>query len=185
MKTSRWHLSIFSLALAILLTGCPGPEGDPGPQGLKGEKGEKGAKGDPGENGVGAVSYTFNLTPRNMVNWYHNAFNSHFQYEVVTPALTKDIFDRGAVLVYFRFGIDGPYWYQLPYNTGPGWETWGFLTQIGKVTITMDIPRDVASYGGRDLPFKIVIIPAMPGGRKMFIDYNNYESVKKAFELEN
>jgi len=162
-----------SIILAILaLASCQGPAGVPGPPGPQGNQG-------PAAPLALMYEIEYNLTPAN-------------SWQVYYDFPTKDeIFPEDVVLVYRFAGRQEnlDVWRPMPVSQ---------FNQRGTLVFNYDFTvRDVrlfaeASYAlnAQDIfnnqAARIVVVPAdfSPNGRRAFeIDYNNYEQVKKAFNL--
>ena len=136
-----------------------------------------GATGPAGEDGNANVvsssitsgSWTF-LSP---------SWSQSFTYS----AITQDILDNGAVLVYVAEGVN---YYQLPYTFYPSSSysrTYKYVHYLGglKVYVTdsdLTTPDDPGT-----LKFKVVVIEASGLIKNPNVDLNNYQAVKKAFNL--
>jgi hypothetical protein len=170
MKTTTKFLYVATiLALFISLYACKGPAGDVGPAGPAGATGATGATGPAGSSGA---IYSEWITP---------TFSSTtFSATLTAPKLTQEILDRGAVHVYIK---GTSLIFPLPYTD---------IDSLGRVPFHLDFAAGVgrivifttAPVSG--LPFRYVLIPgSIPAGRRAAIDFNNYEAVKKEFDLKD
>jgi len=97
-------------------------------------------------------------------------------------AITQDILDNGAVLVYVASGVN---YYQLPYTfypTSSYSRTYNYVHYLGglKVYVT---DSDLNTTEPGTLKFKVVVIEASGLMKNPNVDLNNYQAVKKAFNL--
>ena len=97
-------------------------------------------------------------------------------------AITQDILDNGAVLVYVASGVN---YYQLPYTfypTSSYSRTYNYVHYLGglKVYVT---DSDLNTPQPGTLEFKVVVIEASFLMKNPNVDLNNYQAVKKAFNL--
>jgi hypothetical protein len=97
-------------------------------------------------------------------------------------AITQDILDNGAVLVYVASGVN---YYQLPYTfypTSSYSRTYNYVHYLGglKVYVT---DSDLNTPEPGTLKFKVVVIEASGLMKNPNVDLNNYQAVKKAFNL--
>ena len=99
-------------------------------------------------------------------------------------AITQDILDNGAVLVYVASGVN---YYQLPYTfypTSSYSRTYNYVHYLGglKVFVT---DSDLITTEPGTLEFKVVVIEASFLMKNPNVDLNNYQEVKKAFNLKD
>jgi hypothetical protein len=101
------------------------------------------------------------------------------------PAITQEIINTGAVLVYMKYN-SSPY-IQLPITfTNQGYSSIvDFESFVGGLKIhwtdtDLSLPENP---GNRD--FKIVVIAASGLAKNPNLDFNNYDKVKKAFNLND
>ena len=99
-------------------------------------------------------------------------------------AITQDILNNGAVLVYVASGVN---YYQLPYTfypTSSYSRTYNYVHYLGglKVYVT---DSDLNTPEPGTLKFKVVVIEASGLMKNPNVDLNNYQEVKKAFNLKD
>jgi hypothetical protein len=168
MKTTTKFLYVATvLALFISLYACKGLAGDVGPTGATGATG---ATGPAGASGSSGAIYSDWITP---------TFSSTtFSATITAPKLTQEILDRGAIHVYIK---GTSLIFPLPYTD---------IDSLGRVPFHLDFAAGVgrivifttAPISG--IPFRYVLIPgSTPSGRQAAVDFNNYEAVKKEFDL--
>jgi hypothetical protein len=168
MKTTTKFLYVATiLALFVSLYACKGPAGDIGPAGPTGTTGATGATGPAGTSGA---IYS---------DWITSTFSqTTFAATIVAPKLTQDIVDKGAVHVYLK---GSTLVFPLPFTD---------TDSLGRVAIHLDFAIGVGRivlFTTTPIPpqqFRYVLIPGgVASGRKAAIDFNNYEAVKKEFDL--
>ena len=163
-KTAKM-LGMFALACGLFFTGCK--KGDTGPAGTNGTNGN-----------ANVVSSTITSS-----NWSYvsPSWEIAFSY----PAITQTILDKGAVLVYLKTGTS---YAQLPmtfyqsasYSTSL--EVSNFLGGVKIWWTDSDLtqPSNPGSW-----TFKIVVIAASGRAANPNVNYNDYNAVKKAFNLQD
>jgi hypothetical protein len=159
MKTTTKFLYVATiLALFVSLFACKGPAGDVGPSGAT------------GPSSASTVIYS---------DWVTSTFSqTTFAATITAPKLTQDIVDKGAVHVYLK---GTTLVFPLPYTD---------TDSLGRVAIHLDFAIGVGRivlFTTTPIPpqqFRYVLIPGgVSSGRKAAIDFNNYEAVKKEFDL--
>jgi hypothetical protein len=180
MKTTTKFLYVATiLALFISLYACKGPAGDVGPAGPAGATGATGATGPAGAAGSSGSSAIYSP-------WTTTTFSSTtFSANLTAPLLTQDIIDKGSVHVYLKntTSTGATVVFPLPYFENDS---------LGRIDFRLDYVFTV----GRIVLFTTALIPAQqiryvlipggtPSGRKAAIDFNNYEAVKKEFDLKD
>jgi hypothetical protein len=187
------------LAAGIMIISCKGEDGAVGPAGAKGDTGAQGAagaqgakgdKGDKGDAGTANVIYSdwiaIPATP-------FDKGGNYKEYSISAPKITKDVFDKGIVYAYARSGGSASA-FQLPfYNNlqanmvydcrvriAQGWfiynETWAGSGAVNSTWINTE-------KTGYFSHIRYVIIPGGATARVASVDYTDYESVKKYYNL--
>ena len=173
-------------------TGATGPAGVNGAVGLTGAAGATGAtgatgpqgpKGDKGDTGSINITSSDWFSPTT-ADW-QKVTNTQYLYALNEPKITQNILNAGLVLVYGRIQPNSTV-YLLPITTVTNVGLVTFLTSasLGKIGIQYIELSDFQANLNL-LPvkqFRYVIVPGALGGRTD-IDYNNYEEVKKAFNI--
>lgn len=167
-KTAKMF-GMFALACGLLCTNCA-KDGKTGPAGPAGANGANG--------NANVVSSTITSS-----NWSYvsPSWEIAFSY----PAITQDIIDKGAVLVYLKNGTS---YSQLPltffqsasYSTAL--EVSNYLGGVKIFWTDSDLtqPTNPGSW-----TFKIVVIAASGRAANPNVNYNDYNAVKKAFNLQD
>ncbi len=175
---------IFTAMMVITFIGCS-KEGPKGPEGPQGAQGAKGDKGDPGTANV--LSKTYQASEITWTSATEFAVN-HKRGTINIPKLTKDIADNGTVLVYAGLLFENTTWTALPTSFTESGQVryWGFGYKTGTITIRYSNSANTMP-GNPTIPFKVVLIPGNPMGRKAApdIDYNNWEAVRDYYKLSD
>ncbi len=165
---------ILLLTIAIISSGCvvDDNEGPPGPQ------------GPPGNANVFSLNFDFLVADA-----VFNGTVASVQYEV--PALTAQVVDEGAVLLFFR---DQGTWTAMPYTFGVEsldldavdyTVSFGFGYEIEFLEVFYETSIDaidIVSLPDREI--KAVVIDGFPFGKKD-IDLTDWSAVKEAFNLSD
>lgn len=165
--------------------GPQGPKGDTGATGATGATGQKGDKGDKGDTGTANVIYSAWIDMRS--GWVRNSDRHWFLPAFSAPQITQTVMDNGVILVYAKnigsrvtpipnsyYGFD----YQVWVNNILIYRIW---PNISSTTPTIfSVSAVLADY----THFRYVIIPGgIPAGRTAAVDFNDYEAVKKYYNL--
>lgn len=155
-------LIIFGITL-ISIIGCT-KEGPVGPAGADGN--------------ANVVSSTISSS-----NWVYNSPNWSITY--FYPAITQNIIDKGAVLVYLK---NGQAYTQLPLTIYPS-ATFSSSLEVNsfvggvKIFWTDSDLTQPSNPGNRE--FKVVVIAASGLAQNPNLDFKNYEAVKLAYNLKD
>ncbi len=179
MMQTKTIIAFAVLILGLISFSCQGPDGIPGPQGPEGPQGPAGSQ-------PLALMYEveFNLNAANQ-------WESFYTFPAADEIFTEDV-----VLTYLLWdqveseGETVDVWRAMPVH---------FYSQNGTLAINYDFTvTDVRLFAEASYPMtaqntvydkllaRIVVVPAdySPNGRKgKTIDYNDYEQVRKAFNL--
>jgi hypothetical protein len=211
MKTITRIFGMFLMAMAIIfMDACKGEKGDVGPSGTTGVAGPTGANGAVGVAGPTGTANVVYGTWQDMNNtnfWYklgasnttgganngggsYNAFSNRGWGCDIPAPITQDVLDKGQVFVYGKFAasIGDNRVYLLPNNF---WGNWSHQVNILLNRIYIQTIWDVAltapttyNPSGFLCFFRYIVIPGgVAGGRKANVDYNDYEAVKKAYNI--
>lgn len=174
-------------------TGATGAVGAPGPKGEKGDKGDTGAtgatgtagpKGDKGDTGSANVIYSGWISMTNASLWTTNSGGAYWTANFAAPAITQAVLDRGVILIYTNSTGFGTV--LLPLKLNPA-RTFQAYTKLQRIYIEQVFSSGATTTfpgtGGLN-EFRYVIIPGgVAGGRQAPVDYNDYEAVKKYYNL--
>ncbi len=150
---------------ALVLNGCSGKDGAPGAQGPEGN--------------ANVLTMAYSILPS---QW---AYSSPVLWvDLIDNDITADIMNSGAVLVYME---NGSYTTQLPYTYYPTTtysETMSAIHYLGNVEI--DIQDSDAGTPGTPGPisFKVVTLSSRKMLQNPHVNFKDYESVKRAFNLK-
>ncbi|MDO6605711.1 hypothetical protein [Arenibacter palladensis] len=163
----------FPILVIILLISCSGEDGAVGPSGNDGQNGENGIDGN--------ANVTTVLLENTSLIIGNNIFNVN--------AITQEILDYGAVLVYVRASSAPNIWYTLPYSEDDDRMSIFSITQ-NEITINSNFIPYV-------LDLKLVIIAGnstatsknsnneiLASLEKNGIDVNNYNQLAEFYNLE-
>jgi hypothetical protein len=171
-KTNNTIMTVIAgvaLTLGLTLASCA-KKGDTGPAGPAGTNGTNG--------NANVVSSTITSS-----NWVYNSpsWGITFTY----PAITQNIIDKGAVLVYMKVGQA---YNQLPltiYQSATYSSSYEVSTNVGTVGIFVTDSDLTQPNNPGSQTFKIVVIAASQKLANPNVNYNDYASVKKAFNLQD
>ncbi|AXE19111.1 hypothetical protein DR864_15810 [Runella rosea] len=192
---------------AIGVTGPVGPNGPIGPQGPTGPQGQAGPQGPTGTANVIYSTWIARPYPGNGAGerpWITQSFPTattpNFPSWLLTnpePKVTKDIVDKGMVMIYYRANPTFTNAEALPYNTQsvagngvPITMTYSFSILEGIITIRVANTQLVSAGGTFGVPgnglYRYVIVPGgVANGRLAAIDWKNYAEVKAALNLKD
>ena len=139
-------------------------------------------KGEDGKDGIDGIDGNANVVSSSITSGSWTFVSPSWSQSFSYSAITQDILDNGAVLVYVASGVN---YYQLPYTFYPSSvysRTYTYVHYLGglKVYVT-DSDLDTTEPG--TLKFKVVVIEASGQIKNPNVDLNNYQAVKKAFNL--
>lgn len=151
-------------------------------------RGPMGPEGPAGHDGQDANVYSSTVTVRSN-DWYWN--NTSWRVDINYEAISADITDHGAVLVYME---DNNTWRQIPltfYYNGFDDEGNEYFYSSSLEVSSYDNGVSIFwtendfydGYRPEEHRFKIVVIAASVYAHRSDVDYSNYEAVKKAFQL--
>jgi hypothetical protein len=168
IKTITTVIAGLALTLGLTLTSC--------------QKGETGPAGPAGTNGTNGNA---NVVSSSITTSAWSYVSPSWEMTFTYPAITQNILDKGAVLVYVQSGTN---YYQLPYTLYPQntySRTYTFVHYLGglKVFVTDSDLTQPSNPGS--LTFKVVVIAASQIDENPNVNYDNYEEVKKAFNLKD
>ncbi len=150
---------------AIFLHGCAGKDGAPG------------AQGPEGNANVTAMSYQILSS-----QWAYASPN--LWVDLIDPDITADIINSGAVLVYSNSVGDVT---QLPFTYYPSTsysETMSAVHYVGNVQINIVDSDGATPNAPGDLIFKVVVMSSRHMLQNPHINFHDYTSVQKAFNLK-
>ena len=139
-------------------------------------------KGEDGKDGIDGIDGNANVVSSSITSGSWSFVSPSWSQSFTYSAITQDILDNGAVLVYVASGAN---YYQLPYTFYPSSSysrTYNYVHYLGglKVYVT---DSDLNTPQPGTLEFKVVVIEASFLMKNPNVDLNNYQAVKKAFNL--
>ncbi len=183
MKTITRLLGLASIvAMFIFLDACKGEKGDVGPIGTTGAVGATGAVGGIGATGATGATGTANVQYSDWIPFtLTGTQTSNGTTNIVLPKITQEVMDKYIIFSYIKFG-NSNWVYSLPLSfpsSGGKDETVAVRYYLGNAMITSN-----ATYSNTS--FRYVLVPGgVPTGRKAAVDYNDYEAVKKFYNLKD
>ncbi|HOA39329.1 MAG TPA: collagen-like protein [Flavihumibacter sp.] len=197
MIKSIVRLSALALfAFSLSLTSCS-KEGSTGPAGPAGPTGATGATGAKGETGTANVIYS---------DWLDVTFNDTTGVaDVAAPSLTLDVLNKGSIKVYWNLSDEtDPFIVSVPAVISPyllfSAETlaqmWPSITDGNYPEIYVDayyseklinlVSNYPVSSSEGFSQFRYIIIPGgVQEGNRSAIDWKDYNSVKKYYQLKD
>jgi hypothetical protein len=167
MKTKIYSFAVIIAIAATTLIGCKGKDGEPGAQGPQGQQGN-----------ANVQSATFYVN-----SW---TFDTFYYYTTLNyPAITQDIINTGAVLVY---SLDNNTISQLPFTFYPSANYSSSVSfeaspsQVKVYVVDSDLTQPNNPGSGT---FKVVVMSSRSMLANTNIDFKNYNQVKKAFNLKD
>ncbi len=166
VEKSTKIIAMFAFACGLLFTNCK-KEGPQGPTGKDGTNGN-----------ANVVSSSITSS-----NWVYNApsWEINFTY----GAVTQDIIDNGAVLVYMKVGTA---YNQIPITFYPAnnySRTYDISTYVGGVAIYCTDSDLTQPTNPGTQTFKVVVIAASQLIKNPNVDLNNYSEVKQVFNIQD
>ncbi|WP_313032141.1 hypothetical protein [Soonwooa sp.] len=156
-----------------------------GDNGIDGKDGKDGANGQPGANGNANVIISAWKSSTNIKDTIIDLSNMKVA-TVTAPELKPEMVGNAAIFVYLNYG-KGTFPLPRVSNAGGRVSTINFFPQKFKIrpTIFTHDNSNALSFSSI-LEFRYIIIPASTGNKNANqVDYNNYESVKKFYNLKD
>ena len=185
MKTITRIFGMLAVVSAVIfMDACKGEKGDVGPAGTTGAVGAVGATGAIGPTGVtGAVGATGNA---NVIQYTYatvRSAGSELMYAVT--GITQTQLNNSLVFVYVLTTLNSTVWYALPGYTSGGSNQYRVYMNSNQLNVYTS--RSVGTSTESFNTTRILIIPAndLRTGRKAAVDYNDYEAVKKYYNLKD
>lgn len=145
------------------------------------KKPKDGAPGAQGPQGNANVTYGIFNVPAS--SWGYTS--PTYYATLLEPTITQDILDKGAILVYMGSTSQ---WVQLPVTFYPS-STYSELIKpiftLGQVEVDITDSDLTQPATPTAKTFKVVVIASRSMLINPNVDFSNYESVKKAFNLKD
>ena len=175
MKKSILYLTLMAVIIIYITASCA-KEGPIGPQGIQGEK------GNPGSVNIKTYNITFSNSDWYFLGTLGNS-DARWVADFYNSEITNDVFNNGTVLMYYK--SSSGHWVSLPQTFYSG--TFSYTLTYGYNNGSVFLARydsDLNPINPGYLESKIVIIPG--SGKKYWdVDYNDYEAVKKYFNIKD
>lgn len=179
--------AIFAVTL-FTFTGCK-------KETVQGPAGATGATGPAGTNGNANVISSSTFALNNWVDLTNDGTNFECSNAISWSAISQDIKDKGIVMVYLQDNSNLE-WIALPYSKsfslggGYGSVFYSFGINVGLIKIYATGFADAGSLSSSDFNSYnfIVRAVAIPSSNRIAhpeVDLNNYEEVKKVFNLKD
>lgn len=166
--------------------GATGETGATGPTGPKGDQGVKGNKGPAGNNGNAEVLIRLSDTPRTIAPGINAGIIWYIDPALISPERVKS----SATFLYLRLSAPGAAneeWVAIPgsvFIAGGSHQVFNYAIKEEAPGVAIDLSR---TSGPGSLTFyvsKILFIPkASAAARQASIDFNDYDAVKKHYNL--
>jgi hypothetical protein len=154
---------ILVFAAAIFSAGSCTKEGPAGPAGAAGKDGT-------------ANIITYNTTAA----WLYSSSTATYYYDYSCSDLTQTNIDNGAVFAYASFTANA--WSPLPTEIGNARYSFTYTTGMIQFLVSSTNGSGVNPFS--NLPVKLVIIPPTQVKEHADVNYENYDEVRDAFNLE-
>lgn len=191
MKTKTQTLTMIAAIFfaAMIFTFSNGCKKETGPAGPAGTNGTNGTNGN--ANVISSSTFALN----NWVDLTNDGTNFQCSNAISWSAISQDIKDKGIVMVYLQDNSNLE-WIALPYSSsfslggGYGSVFYSFGINVGLIKIYATGFADAGSLSSSDFNSYnfIVRAVAIPSSSRMAhpeVDLNNYEEVKKVFNLKD
>ena len=168
------------------MNGANGATGPMGPTGATGATGATGPVGPTGATGNANVQSTYYTIPA--ANWtYFGTPNFYNEVNLNCPLVTSDVVNYGMVFAFFESTTSGT-WFSLPYTYWPS-TTVSYVVSLNTFRIG-SVGLRFNYSDGRNSVFtssrvKVVTISGTAKAANPNVDYNDYNSVKAAFNLQD
>ena len=155
MKITMKFLTYGLLLTALVITSCT-KEGPQGPAGIAGANGTNGTNGNDGQDGQNGISNIITS------DWFETAWtlpDDKGFHDVAVPALTQDILNNSAIMVYMKgnfFGEDVVHPLPVFFRNGTTPTSYRFFAHEGNINISFSAD---APANSTFTTFKYIIIP--------------------------
>lgn len=176
MKKKSFLLLFTLLTVSVMFYACKGPEGPQGPKGDTGESGPSGPQGPAGATGPQGPAGNANVIQISYGSREHTGFE-------LTYNLTGVTIEQVASSAFFCYVNVNNFWYALPGHITSTHSYRTFARASGSPQFFIN--RLTGSGSQTFTSTRIVIIPAndLRNGRHAAVDFNDYEVVKKYYNL--
>ncbi|MBC7892864.1 MAG: collagen-like protein [Sphingobacteriaceae bacterium] len=167
------------LAMLLLAVACTKESGEVGPKGDTGAQGSAGPQGPTGSAGPQGQTGNANVMQISFGEKTHSGSELTYTLTGVTQAQLNGS-------AYFTYVRPNSYWYSLPGTTSGGSREYRTYVDASTGSTPRLMISRVAGSGSEVFnTTRVVIIPAntLTNARQAAIDFNDYNAVKKAFNL--
>ncbi len=195
---SLWILNLF--IMSILFTACEGDAGPAGPKGNTGEtgatgsvgaKGSTGVKGNKGPSGTNGNTEVLVYSSTAQATLKEGTGKSNYINYTFNPAfISRERAESSAIFLYLKVSppnAANEEWTAIPgyvFIAGGGSQKFALFTLFGEQTEV----RFYRTEGSGSLTWygaKILFVPSSASARQSSLDYNDYNTVKKYYNLED
>jgi hypothetical protein len=192
------------ILLLFVFSSCEGPQGEPGPQGATGAAGATGAQGPAGQTGApGKVTFYATEWIKSDGKFWIEGYDaatlssSMALFDGAISKLTQADLNGGIILVYDTAREDKSLVNALAYDYVFGdnhvWFSYAATRQNNQNTINVyatfakniDPKKFFTETNGKDLWYRVIIIPALAGARLKNLDFKDYNAVKEHLGLKD
>lgn len=194
-------LSSFLILFVFIISSCEGPQGEPGPQGTPGATGSQGPAGQTGPAGK-VTFYATEWIKSDSKFWINNydAASLTSSTSLIGSSIdkiTQADLNGGIVLVYDTYYEDksaiNAFPYDYVFDDNHVWFSYGASIVEGKGYIDLystfakniDPKKFFTETTGGDIWYRVIIIPAVAGGRLKGLDLRDYNAVKTYLGLKD
>lgn len=178
-----------ALAVSFMFISCEGdggpegPKGDSGPLGTAGPKGEQGDKGDTGSPAADGSSVVFVLN--NLGGEIRAGIGQWGGWNLNSAQATFLQAPSSVILTYLQ--MESGSWYRVP---GPviganGTHVFAVGVYDNAGIAQVRVIRTKSTGPLRFESARVIIIKSDPNARKVAVDYDDYQAVKKFYNLED
>lgn len=173
----------YALVLSIVFISACSKDEVAGPQGEQGIQGPQGPAGSVDITVKTVTLYSYDFIEGGTAGDPQHKYSA----SVSVSEVTSDVYYNGLVIVYYQgFGTTPPPWYSLPqtiYRDGYSY-TLTYAHRPGYVIVQRYDSNLYSQAPDFDLTLKIVVIPGS-GKKEYDVDFNDYEAVKRYFNLQD
>jgi hypothetical protein len=183
LSKSTFRLLALLVVTSLLFANCK--KGDAGPEGPAGPAGPQGPQGTAGAAGTANVIYSGWLDVKFDPTTDPDLPAGTYEGSIAAPKLTPAILASGDMKVYVNFGsAASPDVVPLPIND----PFYGivFIVDFLPQTIYITANGNASTMTDNNVKYRqyrYILIPGGTQARKATIDWNNYEEVKKTFNI--
>lgn len=182
-------LSSFLILFVFIISSCEGPQGEPGPQGTPGATGSQGPAGQTGPAGK-VTFYASEWIKVDNNHWIESYDPTILASSIALfggniDKLTQTDLNGGIVLVYDTYFEDkatiNALAYDYVFDDNHVWFSYAatkFEETAVKIYATFAKNIEPKNFFTGDTWYRVIIIPALAGGRMKGVDLRDYNAVK-------